>query len=95
MPRGRKKKIRIQCFLPYNIIKLEREDRCYYHPTGIDGVKKKKKKCSTKLFQLITLYASISHTFYVPSMLMGTNVPKVDMCCNNRCYPGKEVLTAW
>lgn len=43
MPRGRKKKIRIQCFLPYNIIKLEREDRCYYHPTGIDGVKKKKK----------------------------------------------------
>lgn len=69
-------------------IKPEREDRCYYHPTSIDGVKKFFNKSP---FQLITLCANISLMYFsMPSMLMGTNVPKVDKHCDSRCYPRKE-----
>lgn len=71
-------------FSALKIIKLEREDRCYYHPTSPDGVKKKKSALPNLLFQLINLCASFSHTFPIPSMSMWTNVSKVDMHCDRQ-----------
>jgi hypothetical protein len=80
------------------IIKLGREDRRYYRPTSMEGVRKI--LCFSKATFLVnrSLCKHFSHTFSVPSMLMRINFPKVDMNFDSRCYPRKEgtkAFTSW